>query len=116
MIEDITIGYLNNALSNGTKAFAEIPDNPASKYVVVQKTGGRRINHLDSSTLAIQSYAPTRVEAAELNDEVKGLMLDDDKLLTHPKISSVKLNSDYDFTNSAKKQIRYQAIYNITHY
>ena len=39
-----------------------------------------------------------------------------DRLAGHPKISRVQLNSDYNFTDTAQKRHRYQAVYDITFY
>lgn len=39
-----------------------------------------------------------------------------DRLAEHPKISRVQLNSDYNFTDTAQKRHRYQAVYDITFY
>lgn len=113
MIEQIVIDYLNDNLTNGIEAYAEVPENPASKYVIVQKTGSGRVNKIDSATFALQSYADSKYEAATLNEEVKSIM---DSITDHPKVSASALNSDYDFTDPKKKQPRYQAIYNLTHY
>ena len=33
-----------------------------------------------------------------------------------PQVARVKLQTDYNFTNTATKQYRWQAVYNITHY
>lgn len=38
------------------------------------------------------------------------------KLIEKDEISRVKLNSDYNFTDTQKKKYRYQAIYEITYY
>ena len=60
----------------------------------------------------MQSYAPSLFEAAELNERVKAAM---DDLILLPDIFSAKLDSDYNFTDTATKQYRYQAVYNITY-
>ena len=50
------------------------------------------------------------LNAAVLNDKVKKAM---DKMIELPEISSCKLNSDYNFTDTETKRYRYQAVYNI---
>lgn len=113
MIETTVIKYLNDNLSGGVEAFAEIPENPSSKFVIVQKTGSGRVNHIDSSAFSLQSYGTSKYEAATLNEEVKTIM---DGIIELGEVSRSALNSDYDFTDPSTKRYRYQAIYNITHY
>ena len=52
-------------------------------------------------------------EAAKLNEKIKNLMYD---LTTISEVSKVKLNSDYNFTDTETKRYRYQAIFDIYHY
>lgn len=81
--------------------------------VIIQKTGSGRDNTLSRATLAIQSYAETRYEAALLNEDVKEAM---DNVIDLDRITKSKLNSDYDFTDTTTKRYRYQAVYDIHHY
>lgn len=111
MVEALVISYLNSELSCGV--FAEVPEDAPSKFVIVQKTGSRRANRLDSATFALQSYAPSKYEAAELNESVKCAM---DGIVELAEVSSSKLDGDYDFTDASTKRCRYQAVYRITHY
>lgn len=53
------------------------------------------------------------LEAARLNRRVKAAM---ERLREHPLISRVQLNSDYNFTDTAQKRYRYQAVYDLTFY
>ena len=39
-----------------------------------------------------------------------------ERLREHPQISRVQLNSDYNFTDTAQKRYRYQAVYDLTFY
>ena len=41
MIEATIIGYLINETSAGQAVFAEKPPSPPSKYIIIEKTGGR---------------------------------------------------------------------------
>lgn len=111
MIEKILIDYLSNALS--VPVYMERPVNPPSEYVIIQKTGSSKRNQICSAMVAFQSYANTLYAAATLNEAVKTAVEGSTEL---PEISRAKLNSDYNFTNSASKQYRYQAVFNITHY
>ena len=106
-----------NFISQNTtvKTYMEIPKNPASSFYVIEKTGSERVNHVDSSTIVIQSYAPSMYEAATLNDAVKAIMLGD-AILELGEICNVELNTDYNFTDETAKKYRYQAVFDVTHY
>lgn len=112
MIEETLLNYLNDS-SLSVKAYSQRPEKEPASYVVIEKTGSRRSNRIETATIAIQSYGPTLFEAASLNDEVKGVM---DVMPESCDIGSAKLVSDYNFTNTTAKRYRYQAVYNITHY
>lgn len=113
MIEKIILDYLNTHAS--TPAYMERPEEkPEGSYIILEKTGSTRENFLFSSTFTVQSYAPTLYEAATLNEEIKGLLLDD--ILEIDEITGTSLNSDYNFTNTADKQPRYQAVIVFDHY
>lgn len=111
MIEKIILDYLNQELS--VPAYMERPENPPGQYVLIEKTGSGKRNQICEAVLAIQSYAPSMYEAAVLNETVKDTM---EAAVTLSDISKVSLNSDYNFTDTAMKAYRYQAVFNITHY
>lgn len=111
MIEKIMLDYLNDALT--PPVYMERPADPPDEYVIIQKTGSSKLNMICSATLAFQSYSKTLYGAATLNEAVKAAV---EASVSLPEISSAKLNSDYNFTNTAMKQYRYQAVFNITHY
>lgn len=115
MIETIIKNFLEQSLT--VPVLMEVPQNPSSGMVIIEKTGGTQRHYIQSAVIAIQSYGSTKYEAAELNEEVKALMLDGiDGIITEPDIVSVSLNSDYDFTDTSTKRYRYQAVFDITHY
>ena len=111
MIEKIILDYLNQNLS--VPVYMERPVNPPGKYVIIEKTGSAKRNQIYDATLAIQSYAPSLLEAAELNEAVKTATENSVEL---DQICRVDLNSDYNYTNTAMKQYRYQAVFDFTHY
>ncbi|NCC60989.1 MAG: hypothetical protein EOM12_08595 [Verrucomicrobiae bacterium] len=111
MIEKTILDFLRTHLTE--PVHLEKPTTAPSRYVVFEKTGGRGSNGLLSSTFAFQSYAESLYEAAALNKRVKDAV---DNLITLDTIGSVKLNSDYNFTDTITKKYRYQAVYDITHY
>lgn len=112
MIEKILLDYLNEALQ--VPVYMEIPSPmPSSQFVVLEKTGGGMENHIFSATMAVQSYGQSLLAAAELNELVKSALLYGS---VPQEISSVTLNSDYNYTDPDLRVPRYQAVYDITHY
>lgn len=110
MIEKIILDFLNESLE--VPVLMEKTEEQIEEYVLIEKTGSSEDNFISSATIAIQSYSSTLYKAAVLNKKVKIAMRE---LVSIPKISKVKLNTDYNFTDTTKKQYRYQAVYDITY-
>ena len=115
MVEKTILDYLNGLPDAPAPALAEIPPGGITPPCwIIQCTGGGTIEgHVGTATVAIRSYGATLYEAAALNEKLKAAMagmpaLDD--------IASVRLNSDYDYTDTTKREYRYQAVYDIIHY
>ena len=111
-IEAIIIGYLKGKLATDN-VYGEILDSPAGEFFVVDKTGSTTVDHICTSTVAIQSYGDTKAEAAESNEKMKRAM---EGIVELDEIGGCYLETDYNYTNIARKQYRYQAVYQITHY
>lgn len=116
MIEKILIDYLNSELT--VEAYAERPETPSEKYILIEKTGSSVDNMITTSTIAIQSISDlmqggSMLDAMDLNEDVKEVM---ENLIELDSIVMVKLNSDYNYTDDSTKEYRYQAVYQITHY
>ena len=113
MIEEVVKIYLEN---NGLSApvLLEEPKNPPSEFFIIDKTGGSLEDHIFHSTLAIQSYAPSKYKAAKACDELVELMVYG--LINEPDIAKVEVEGPYDFTDLANKRYRYQAVFDIVHY
>ncbi len=111
MIEKIIKDYLEKKLS--VNVYLEYPDTPTESFVILDKTGSSRENLIPAATFAVQSYARSKYEAAELNELVKIAM---DELIELDEVTSSKLNSDYPFPDIKRKKYRYQAVYDVTHY
>jgi len=110
-IEFLIIDYLNEALT--VPAYGEVPKTPPESFVVVEKTSGGERDRIRSATLAIQSYAATKAQTATLNESVIEVMRG---AIGLDEICACRLNSDYNFTDTAKHQYRYQAVFNIFYY
>lgn len=111
MIELIVRKYLVSKLD--IPVVLEHQKNLPKRYILLEKTSGKRNNYLNSSTLAIQSYAESLLEAAKLNEKIKNIMYD---LVEVNEVSRVELNNDYNFTDPETKQYRYQAVFDINYY
>lgn len=111
MIEVVLADYLKEHLT--VPVYMEIPENMPDKFVVLEKTGGGMEDHIFESTFAIQAYAMSMYEAACMNEDIKGWMLYGQ---TPEEIAGVRLNSDYNYTDTTTKRYRYQAVYDIYHY
>lgn len=111
MIELTVKAHIDSVLD--VDVYFEQPETAPDSFVLIEKTGSGRTNKLNSSTFAFQSYAGSMYEAATLNEAVKAAA---DSLVTLDEIASVRLNSDYNFTDTTTKRYRYQAVYDIKHY
>ena len=111
MIEKIVYDYLSEALT--VPVHLEVPENPPERFVLLEKTGSGREDWVYSATIAVQSWAETLFEAAALNEQVKAAM---DEIVRLPEICRCQLNSDYNFTDTATKRYRYQAVFDLVHY
>ena len=111
MIEAIILNHLKSKLTVPVRL--EKPEPAPSEYVLFEKTGSNKSNHLLASTFVFQSYSNSMYGAAALNEEVKKAV---DSLIELDEIVSIKLNTDYNFTDTTTKQYRYQAVYDIKHY
>lgn len=94
-------------------SFFEMPDQQPPQFVLIEKTGGASKNQLRSGTFAFQSYAGSLFAAASLNDQVIATV---EKMIELDEVAWVQLNSDYNFTDTATKQYRYQAVFDIGYY
>lgn len=87
----------------------EYPETPENAFILVTRTGGGG-EYIRRAVFAVQSYASTLADAAELNETVKTVM---SGFAAETNISACRLNSDYEFTDTTKKRYRYQAVYEI---
>ena len=111
MIEETIVDYLSEKIQVMVRMEEEL-DMP-NEYVLVEKTGGGKTNHIRRATIAVQSYADSLYRAMQINEEVKEAMED---IVALDEISRCTLNSDYDYTDTTRKKYRYQAVFDIVHY
>lgn len=107
MIEKTILDYMSAEL---TEPVALERDGLNGRFLLIQKTGSSKNNFIDRATFAFQSYDASLYNAAEFNEKVKTAVF---SLIAHDDIYSVKLVSDYNFTDPTTKEYRYQAIFDI---
>lgn len=111
MIEKLLYDWLNDQLED--PVFMEEPENAPRRFYLLEKTGSSIENHICTSDFALQSYAPSLFEAASMNKTGISALMEATEL---ESITYVELNSDYNYTDTAEKRYRYQAVLHITHY
>lgn len=112
MIEGFIRDFLDDALDY--PVYIDVPKDHPSEYFVIEKTGSSRTDHIWQSVFAVQSYGNSFYNAASMIKRVNDLMLDE--LIKEDRISDVDLNGSSNFTDTAKKQPRYQSVFVVTHY
>ena len=121
MIEKIVLDYLTNQMTNDqttVPVFMEIPEIPSEDYptmperfILVEKVGGGLTDHINSGSIAVQSYSLNSLyDAAILDEEVRGVMLN---MVTQIAISGIRLASNYNHTDTRTKRYRYQSVFEI---
>lgn len=110
MIAKVLRDYLSEELSVGV--YMEQPEE-LTDYVLLDQTGSSKREHITTTTIAVQSYGASLYAAMQLNERVKAAMED---FVALDEVAKVELETDYNFTNTATKQYRWQAVFNITHY
>ena len=110
-IEEFIIQYLAARLS--VPVSGDVPSPVSPSFVTVEKTGAGSVNKINSATVAIQSWAESRSDAALLCAEVEAIM---GGIVAEPEISRCALDTSYNFTDLIRKKPRYQAVFSITHY
>ena len=111
MIELIVKNYLDSALF--VPVYMEKPEQAPVEYVLVEQTSEREENYISYATVALKSYAASQYEASVLNELVKTAMR---AIITLPEVAKSKLNNSYPFTDTTKKQYRYQAVFDLVFY
>lgn len=111
MIENIVKEFVERRIS--APLYMEFPEDPPGSFVVLKKGDSSQENHLDSAMLVADSYGPSMLAAAQLNEQVK-LAFDD--LIDLDSVSSSRRGGDYPAFDTRNKRYRYQAVQNITYY
>lgn len=114
MIEQIVLDYLTEHMD--VPVFMELPEVPSEDYptmperfILLEKVGGGLNDHIDSGSVAVQSYSLNSLyEAACLDEEMRAVMFG---ILEQDDISEVRLASNYNHTDTRTKRYRYQSVF-----
>lgn len=108
--EEFIVQYLANALS--VPVSGDIPSPMPERFVTVEQVASKTENHVYHPRIAVQSWAGSRNDASDLNEEVKKAM---SAAVAAPEISRCALDTDYNFPELELKHPRYQALFDITY-
>lgn len=106
LIEQVIREYLLTQID--VPIYLEHQEDLPGRYIFIEKTGSGNKNYLDSATIVFQSYADSLYDAAMLNEDLKKAVK---SMVTLDMIAKVKLDSDYNFTDTETKKHRYQAVF-----
>lgn len=114
MIEQIVLDYLTEHID--VPVFMELPEMPSSefptlpeRFILLEKVGGGQTDHIDSGSIAVQSYSLNSLyEAANLDEEMRTAMYG---IVELDDISGVRLASNYNHTDTRTKRYRYQSVF-----
>lgn len=93
--------------------YCELPDVLPETFVLIDHISSDHDGDLIRTLVAIQSYAPSKYQAAQLNETVKEQapqLVDDDR------ITRFRCSSDNPFPDTEIKKHRYQAVFEVIHY
>ena len=112
MIEKTVLDFMNEALD--VPVYMEYPSEPTSAFVVMEKVGTSRRDFIYTTSIAFQSYSTNSLyNTVVLDEQVRAAA---DRLPELDEISGVTLSSSYNFTDTRRKEYRYQSVYDIYHY
>ena len=110
-IEAKVIEYLAAELPS-IPVYGEVPENRPKTMLVVDRTGGSISNLIKTASVVVDSYGESKAAASVLNDAVIDIMF---QAVSVEGISNVSLNSTYNDTDTASKEYRYGALFEIVH-
>ena len=108
-IEESVIAYLGSVLD--VPVSGDMPE--MDTFITVEKTGSNDSRHIRSATIAVQSWAESRADAAALNERVIKAMA---RIAEKPEICRCDLNTDYNYPDLTRNKPRYQAVFEIAYY
>lgn len=112
LIEARVIDHLKTKF--GTQdVYAEVPEVAPDSFVLVLVTDRRQNNLIDSATIEIHSFAPTKAEASALDKSVRQAL---ESLPEHNDVSSCRIGGGDDEPSEWLKKYRYRSYFNVVFY
>lgn len=91
--------------------FVMFPDTmPQGQFIVLDRIGTGKTNHITSYEMAVQSYGSTALDAATLNELVIETM---ENAISDDRFARIHLNNSQMQTDIAHKLNRYQSTFEI---
>lgn len=110
LIEPIILKYLNDNLD--VPVDTSMPDDLPEKFVIFSVVEHNRKNYIDHATIEFQSYAKTKLDAAEIDDKVRELMED---IIFLPEVAASRCGGGNDQNDSDVDRFRYRCYFNLTY-
>lgn len=108
MIEQTVKEYLDTVLED-VKVFLEIPKQMPDKFILFQLIDRGIENRINEVTLEFRSYAPTKYEAALLDEKLRDAM----ESMHEGTDISCHLGGGNDDPDTTLKKYRYRSYYNL---
>ena len=102
---------IENLVAAGYQAYASAPNPLADEFVTVERTGGGSRDHVDYPTLAVQCWADSRKDAADMADAVRCELED---MTGTGGFGAVTVQSIYNWPDPLSRKARYQLTVNAT--
>lgn len=110
LIEEKVKNFLDGEFAEeNIGVFLEIPETLPSSFIVFQLIGRGRENLVNEATLEFRSYAPSKYEAAVLDEKLRTAL---DKFHEESDVSC-KLGGGNDDPDTVLKRYRYRCYYNL---
>lgn len=113
MIEIDLLNFLTSTFE-GVDVLTEVqPKTAPETYILIEKVGSSRTNHLEFPIVNIKTVSTTMAKAATLGEQVKQAL---ETLQGYKGIASASINSSYNDANTATKEYRYCTVVQFTYY
>lgn len=109
LIESVVYNYLKDNIED-IPVSVGIPDNRADRMVVIMKIESGKDNEINEATIEIRSYGKTKLDSAEIDENVRELM---EELYTLPEVMACRFGGGNDYPEEGTKSFRYRSYFNI---
>lgn len=114
LIEQVVKQYLDGVFTGegsdeGVDVYLETPETLPASFIVFRLADRGKENQINAVTLEMMSYAPSKYEAALLDEKLRDAM---DNIITLPDISC-RFGGGNDSPDTSLKKYRYRCYYNL---